>query len=75
MTELRYGVIGTGMMGREHIANISHLPGARVTALADPHPPSLAAAASLAPGPPGSATTATSWPPDSATRSWWPHPT
>ncbi|MCY3643674.1 MAG: Gfo/Idh/MocA family oxidoreductase [Acidimicrobiaceae bacterium] len=50
MTELRYGVIGTGMMGREHIANISHLPGAQVTALADPHPSSLAAAASLAPG-------------------------
>ena len=49
MPELRYGVIGTGMMGREHIANISHLPGARVTALADPHPPSLAAAAPLAP--------------------------
>ena len=47
--ELRYGVVGTGMMGREHIANIAHLPGARVTALADPHPPSLDAAASLAP--------------------------
>ena len=50
MPELRYGVIGTGMMGREHIANISHLPGARVTALADPNPASLEAAAALAPG-------------------------
>ena len=49
MSEMRYGVVGTGMMGREHIANISHLPGARVTALADPHPPSLEEAASLAP--------------------------
>ena len=49
VAELRYGVIGTGMMGREHIANISHLPGARVTAVADPHPPSLDAAAVLAP--------------------------
>ena len=48
-SELRYGVIGTGMMGCEHIANILHLPGARVTALADPHPASLDAAASLAP--------------------------
>ena len=48
-SELRYGVIGTGMMGREHIANIAHLPGARVTALADPHPPSLDAAAALVP--------------------------
>ena len=47
--ELRYGVIGTGMMGREHIANILHLPGARVTALTDPHPPSLDAAAALVP--------------------------
>ncbi|MCE2512308.1 MAG: Gfo/Idh/MocA family oxidoreductase [Acidimicrobiia bacterium] len=47
--DLRYGVIGTGMMGREHIVNLSHLPGARVTALADPHPPSLEAAASLTP--------------------------
>ena len=47
--ELHYGVVGTGMMGREHIANISHLPGARVTALADPHPASLDTAAALAP--------------------------
>ncbi len=48
-SELRYGVIGTGMMGREHVANLSHLPGARVTALADPHPASLAAASALVP--------------------------
>ncbi|MYJ42945.1 MAG: Gfo/Idh/MocA family oxidoreductase [Acidimicrobiaceae bacterium] len=47
--ELRCGVIGTGMMGREHIANLSRLPGARVTALADPHPPSLEEASKLAP--------------------------
>ena len=47
--KLRYGVIGTGMMGREHIANITHLPGARVTALADPHPASLDAAEPMAP--------------------------
>ncbi|MCY3924121.1 MAG: Gfo/Idh/MocA family oxidoreductase [bacterium] len=46
---LRYGVIGTGMMGREHIADIGLLPGAEVTALADPHPPSLEAAGELAP--------------------------
>ena len=47
--EMRYGVIGTGMMGREHIANILHLPGARVTAVADPDPASLDAAADLVP--------------------------
>ncbi len=49
VAELRYGVIGTGMMGREHVANLGHLPGSRVTALADPHPASLAAASALAP--------------------------
>ena len=49
VSELRYGVIGTGMMGREHIANLMHLPGARVTALADPHPASLDAASALVP--------------------------
>ena len=38
---LRYGVIGTGMMGREHLANIAHLDDATVTAVSDPHPPSL----------------------------------
>ncbi|MDE0643453.1 MAG: Gfo/Idh/MocA family oxidoreductase [bacterium] len=37
---INYGVIGTGMMGMEHIANILALDGARVTAIADPHPPS-----------------------------------
>ncbi len=47
--ELRYGVIGTGMMGREHIANILHLPGARVSAVADPDTESLDAAAALVP--------------------------
>ena len=38
--DLRYGIIGTGMMGREHIANIEHLDGAIVTAISDPHPDS-----------------------------------
>ena len=37
---LRYGVIGTGMMGTEHIANLRHLEGAVVTAVSDPHPTS-----------------------------------
>ena len=46
---IRYGVIGTGMMGREHIANISRLTGAVVAALADPHPQSLDAAEALVP--------------------------
>jgi len=38
---VRYGIIGTGMMGREHIANITHLDGAVVTAISDPHRDSL----------------------------------
>ncbi len=36
--EIRYGVIGTGMMGVEHIENIAVLEGARVTAVSDPDP-------------------------------------
>lgn len=40
---LRYGVIGTGMMGVEHLHNLLALQGAVITAVADPHPPSLAA--------------------------------
>ena len=42
MRGLRYGVIGTGLMGREHIRNLALLPGATVTAIADPEPASLA---------------------------------
>jgi predicted dehydrogenase len=38
---VRYGVIGTGMMGIEHLRNLAALPGAVVTAVADPHGPSL----------------------------------
>jgi predicted dehydrogenase len=37
---VRYGIIGTGMMGFEHIRNLRLVPGARVTALADPYEPS-----------------------------------
>ena len=48
MDELRYGVIGTGMMGIEHIENINAVPGARVTAIADPHPESRDSGAAAA---------------------------
>jgi len=34
---IRYGVIGTGMMGCEHIRNISAIEGAEVSAIADPN--------------------------------------
>ncbi len=38
---IRYGVVGVGMMGVEHIQNILALDDCVVTAVADPHPPSL----------------------------------
>ncbi|MFM7126559.1 MAG: Gfo/Idh/MocA family oxidoreductase, partial [Actinomycetota bacterium] len=38
---LRLGIIGTGMMGCEHIRNVMALDGAEVTAISDPHRPSL----------------------------------
>ncbi len=34
---MRYGVIGSGMMGLEHIYNINHVPGGMVTAVSDPN--------------------------------------
>ena len=34
--QVRYGLVGTGMMGVEHINNLAITPGAVVTALADP---------------------------------------
>ncbi len=49
-SELRYGVIGVGSMGREHISNIKVMGGATVTAISDPHSPSIAAALEMAPG-------------------------
>lgn len=36
MTEIRYGIIGSGMMGQEHIRTIGLLEGARVMAVCDP---------------------------------------
>lgn len=41
MTGLRYGIVGTGLMGREHIRNIALIEGARVAAIVDPEPASL----------------------------------
>lgn len=33
---LRYGLIGAGMMGREHIRNLALIPGSHLVAIADP---------------------------------------
>ena len=48
MNEMRYGIIGTGMMGQEHIRNIALLNGARVAALCEPNPDMRAQASALA---------------------------
>ena len=49
MTEtVRYGLIGAGMMGREHLRNLQLIPGSRVTALSDPNESSRAASARTA---------------------------
>ena len=45
---VRYGIIGGGDMGREHIRNVALLDGAEVAAVADPFEPSLSAAHRLA---------------------------
>jgi predicted dehydrogenase len=39
---VRYGIVGSGLMAREHIRNLAITPGAVVTALADPVENSLA---------------------------------
>ena len=41
---LRYGIIGTGMMGLEHLRNLAAVPGAQITAVADNFEPSRQAA-------------------------------
>lgn len=41
MGEITYGIIGTGMMGVEHIMNINAIEGATVTALSDTNTQSL----------------------------------
>ena len=39
--QVRYGLVGTGMMGVEHLQNLAVTPGAAVTAIADPVATSL----------------------------------
>ena len=50
MSKLRYGIIGCGSMGREHIENLRAMGGAVVTAVADPTPASREQAADLLEG-------------------------
>jgi predicted dehydrogenase len=47
LQKIRYGIIGCGSMGREHVLNILALPACAVTALADSDPHSLAQSQAL----------------------------
>lgn len=48
MTQIkRYGLIGSGMMGIEHIQNINVVDGPQLVALSDPHPGSLQSALNM----------------------------
>ncbi|MCV6587189.1 MAG: Gfo/Idh/MocA family oxidoreductase [Marinibacterium sp.] len=47
---LRYGIIGCGMMGQEHLRNIALLPDTQVAAIFEPDAAMRAHAAALAPG-------------------------
>ena len=50
MDKIRYGIIGCGSMGREHIENLRAMGGAVVTAVADPTAASREAASALLEG-------------------------
>jgi myo-inositol 2-dehydrogenase/D-chiro-inositol 1-dehydrogenase len=51
MTDIvRYGLVGAGMMGREHIRNLALVPGAVVTAVSDPDADQRAMSAAAAGG-------------------------
>ena len=50
---VRYGVIGTGMMGIEHIENLNAIDGATVTAISDPDAGSRASGQQAASAKPG----------------------
>ncbi len=50
MNKIRYGIIGCGSMGREHIENLRAMGGAEVTAVADPTLASREQAAALLDG-------------------------
>ncbi|NYS24300.1 Gfo/Idh/MocA family oxidoreductase [Rhodobacteraceae bacterium 2376] len=49
MAPIRYGIIGCGMMGQEHLRNIALLEGAAVAAIFEPDAPMRQAAEMLAP--------------------------
>lgn len=50
MDRIRYGIIGCGMMGQEHLRNLALVTGAEVAAIFEPDAGMRADAAALAPG-------------------------
>ncbi len=50
MTDLKYGLIGCGMMGVEHVRNVALVDGARIAAVYDPVPDLAERAAAIAGG-------------------------
>ena len=50
ISEVRYGIIGCGMMGQEHLRNIALLPGASVTRIFEPDQAMAAASLAMTPG-------------------------
>ena len=52
MATFKYGILGCGMMGGEHIRNIALLADAEVVAIYEPNPDMAVAAKALAPGHP-----------------------
>lgn len=49
-TSVRYGIIGCGMMGQEHLRNIALLPGATVSSIFEPDEDMAQGSLALAPG-------------------------
>ena len=49
-TSVRYGIIGCGMMGQEHLRNIALIPNARVTCIFEPDEFMAQSSLALAPG-------------------------
>jgi predicted dehydrogenase len=50
MDTVNYGVVGTGMMGQEHLRNLALVPGARVAAILEPDGEQRRQALAIAPG-------------------------
>jgi predicted dehydrogenase len=50
MNPIRYGIVGCGMMGQEHLRNIALLDGTEVTAIFEPDAAMRAEASKIAPG-------------------------